>query len=412
MVGLLLRFAAAERAIRTGDWKLPDSELYEGYARTIFEGTFYSIGGDAAQRTPGYPLFMATCWFLAGGESVRAVLWAQAVLSTLICWMAYQAGRAVEERHPAGGLAVVALLLTVLEPYSIILSGFVLSETLFTFLMMAVVLLANRPNAASGFLIGIFTGFALLVRPSALLLVPIASVLWFLCSREKRIILQTLCTAWLAMLVVLSPWWIRNARQLGEFIPTTLNVGISLYDGLNPNATGGSDYSFTNDPTLRVLDGSDRAIIDPDRMRELEKTGQPVELRDLTESERDRVWRSRAVRFTRQNSQAVFRLAVKKFLRYWSPWPNADQFQNRWITLATGLAVVPVWIAVVIGIGSLRRQLCVLLLGLVPAVYFCGVHLVFVSSVRYRVPAMPLFNIVAAAGVIAAWRTTREKIRA
>jgi hypothetical protein len=39
-----------------------------------------------------------------------------------------------------------------------------------------------------------------------------------------------------------------------------------------------------------------------------------------------------------------------------------------------------------------------------PAVYFTCLHLVFVSSIRYREPAMLTWIVLAALGVVTCWR--------
>src|SRR4051812_27165000 len=81
-VGGGLRLAVDELLLRRLTVRLPDSMLYVAYAESLSAGKGFVVGTDAALRPPGYPLFLAACWRLAGGESERALLWAQALLST------------------------------------------------------------------------------------------------------------------------------------------------------------------------------------------------------------------------------------------------------------------------------------------------------------------------------------------
>jgi hypothetical protein len=40
-------------------------------------------------------------------------------------------------------------------------------------------------------------------------------------------------------IALLVPWWIRNQRAFGGFVPIANNGGVNLYIGNNPLATGG-----------------------------------------------------------------------------------------------------------------------------------------------------------------------------
>ena len=91
---------------------------------------------------------------------------------------------------------------------------------------------------------GVLAGLATLMRPSWLLFLPFAAGigLVFFAERGKQLAIAGVML--LVLCLTMSPWWIRNYAVAGRYVPTTLQVGASLYDGLGPQATGGSDMRF------------------------------------------------------------------------------------------------------------------------------------------------------------------------
>jgi hypothetical protein len=110
-----------------------------------------------------------------------------------------------------------------------------------------------------------------------------------------------------------------------------------------------------------------------------------------------------AIDFTRANPRRVLELAATKFLRMWSPLPNANEFQSRWLRLALLLTYTPAIVLAILGIWRFSRRGWPYVLCWLPAIYLTCLHVIFVSSIRYRQPAMlPL--IILAAGVLTTQR--------
>jgi hypothetical protein len=271
----------------------------------------------------------------------------------------------------------------------------ILSETLFALCLLgslwSMTRLARRHSTPGGhettsaprwggrdawlaLLVGALVGVACYVRPSWLLAGPLFGAALVIASTRRGV------AAWHAVLVVagllgvLLPWGIRNARTTGHFVLTTLWVGPSLYDGLNPAATGDSDMSFFDRDNVMGAQG-------------------------MTEYEMDRYYRRAAWEFVRDNPGRAWTLALVKLGRYWNAWPNAAQFDHWAVRAAYGVFCVPAALAALAGVWRQRTRFWTLSLTLGPILYFAAIHAVFVSSLRYRLPAEYPLLVLSAAGV-------------
>jgi hypothetical protein len=120
------------------------------------------------------------------------------------------------------------------------------------------------------------------------------------------------------------------------------------------------------------------------------------ETRRLDEQSQDATLMARAWAFARANPGRSLELAAIKSARFWSPWPNAESLSSPRAAWASALVTLPVYALMCIGIWDRRRDLRSLVLLLGPLVYFWVLHMLFVGSVRYRIPGLvPALGFVA-----------------
>lgn len=366
----------------------PDSELYWKLALRVAAGEPFDDGKRQVLRTPGYPVFLAGAIRLFG-PSITGARHAQAAVGSLSCVLLFLLVR----RLLGTRAAKVAAAIAAVHPFAVFLSATLLSEALFTFAVLGQLLVLVRviealdqrdvcaPTVRWEWAAGLCGAAATLVRPSWILATPLVAgylVLRWWTRAERRF--DRFFAAFfmlLAFCLGMSPWWLRNWHVTDHFVPTTLWVGASLYDGLNEQATGASNMEFMDQPKQFGLNPS---------------------LKTADEWHQDQMLRDAAWKFAREHPRRVIELAWIKFVRFWNPLPNAKEFRSWSLRFVSLVTCGPMLLLALLGVWRLRRrwELIALLAG--PVLYFCVIHLVFVSSIRYREAAMlPVFGLVAAA---------------
>lgn len=385
-----------------------DSEGYWELARTVAKGEPYKYQEYQVFRTPGYPLLLAPLYWLAGTEE-PPVMWGRtlgAIFGTLaVALVVLLAWKLFDERT-----AWIAGLIATFYPGQIASSVFILSEAPFMPLMLAQlyawVCAAQGDSRAKllgwSALAGVLCGCAVLVRPSWLLFVPFAVPLILLFARERWKHLQIAVATLLAICLTMTPWWVRNYQVTGAFVPTTLQVGISLADGWNPEADGGSDFTPLQEddpfgwyvPTYPT-----------------DESGWEIRL-SLDEVETNDWYRNQAMNWAKEHPTRVLQLAGIKFLRMWNVVPNASEFGSWKFRVIYAATYTPLLVCCFLGLWKFRRRGFAIWLLVLPALYFTLLHMIFVASIRYQQPAILAWSLLAAAWLGSLRLTARPTTRA
>ncbi len=387
-VALLLRagWGMWRMAHDQGDVSLefPDEQQYWRMATSFAQGDgLRDEFGFRATRMPLYP----------GMLSIFTQMPSGILLAKVSHWL-FGAGAAMlvamlgrQLFSPAVG--IVAGLLVAFDPFLIFFSSLLLTETLFILVSIALYL-CMRPMMmckpvdqgwSNWLVVGLMSAVCVYVRESCLGLVMLMWLWLVFCAKARTRAIGGAALAMLVVVVALWPWAARNSRVAGEWCWLTHRGGVSLYDGVGPQADGSSDLG-----DVQMMS----------------------EVRDLDETAWNRWFMTASWESMRHDPARIVKLAGVKLLRLWNPLPNVETYQSSavraisaiWTIPIYGFALVGAWRLSRIG-GSGKWRITVWLL--LPVIYISGVHCLFVGSVRYRLPAMPMLELLAAWAVVWLW---------
>lgn len=379
-----------------------DPDAYVGIARNIAAGHGFCTPGSTqptAYRPPLYPLI------LAGG--LRSIGWWNGgliVVLNLMCDLLTigSVGWWLARRSTSGWVPLVAMFILACDPLALRYTALPMTELCFTALSTVSTLwlidLWERSHATvtppldgSWGLVGMLCGLTALCRPSiwpywGVGLALLAVSIWWKRARLWNVVL------WCGVLgLTVSPWVIRNQWVLGSPVLTTTHGGYTQWLANNPVFF----EEVARKPWGTVWSHDSLVTWQKDSLQRMD-----AELgSDAGEIAQDR-WFARQARQAIGDDPVGFGYALWYRVRsFWSISPRGPNLVPGWLGVAIGLWYVTLFMMAGYGAWQQRRGGAAVFLMLLSIAVLQGVHLVYWTDTRMRLPIHPWLAIFAAWGI-------------
>lgn len=385
-----------------------DRDLYWGIARSVAAGDGYrhpDLGHPTAYRPPLYPLLLTGIVLLGGGAKSLAVI--QVALGVVTVCMTWRLG----QRLNLGATSWIAAAFVAANPLLIQSGALAMTETLCTFLIVAMLLampVANRESAANrdrnwgAMTLGILLGLAVLCRPTVIVF--LFSSMTFLAVRQARSgwPSRSVCVRWLVVVLAfgatLAPWTVRNWVVMGEPIVMTTHGGYTLLLGNN-------DEFYR----VEVLEADGTLWDSQPWQKQLRQNLADVGLRNDQEVAIDRHMTNLAWTWIKEHPAEFWESCWLRLKRFWNVVPSGSDAGSLPAPVRWGIALFFVVELAAAAIGLLKSVRCDVthwwpLVLLVSS--FAAVHLVYWSNLRMRAPVEPILALFAARGIQAITRSS------
>jgi 4-amino-4-deoxy-L-arabinose transferase-like glycosyltransferase len=314
-------------------------------------------------RPPLYPLMLSLLYFLK--FNLPAIRVVHCIISAFTVCFIFMTGRKIFNYK----IGLWAGIIASIYPFFIFYNGFLLTETFFIFLTVVTIysFVALSEKNSSPIKTGVFLGLTGLCRPTMQMYLPISFLHIIVEKAGLYIRLKKMFLITAFFVATISPWVIRNYIVFNKFVPGTTMGGWVFWEGNNPYSDGGPCHYFP------------------------EKIGQVEEI------ERDKILFRKTFEVINRNPKRFIWLLQNKFKRFWNVVPNAAEFTRplyRIISVMSFGLMLPFFI---LGFFlSVRNRKAQYMHSLI--IFFTIFHMLFLASIRYRVPLEPFYIILAVYG--------------
>jgi len=408
---LLIALPAASRFL-SPNYTLHFEDLYDQIGNNVAEGNGYRIEPDMGltmMREPGYPLFLALVFKIAGHRLVAArlanVLLAMGVVLLLMRLTYHITGD--------GAAALLAPLLFLFYPGTLIAEARGGVEIGFIFVVMLFMLFLyhaiEKGNLWRFWIAGTLLGAATLMR-SEILSFPLFLLVYLIlaaqgAARRYKAFIRIAALS-LGLGVAISPWIIRNYILTREFVPTASVAGMAAQEGLYTCQHLSLDGAFAE---VQLDAGKERA-------RLASQLGIPfvgryyyqLFYKPVDELKFSRALLNGTVAKYRADPMLLARCGEMNFL--FNFWFLGKNWKTTWLNMALQ---APLLVLGTLGVVLLRRRGLLRKCGPILAfiLYVPSVHAPIIAHARHSMATVPFLVILASVPLVAVWSSLQARRR-
>ena len=221
-----------------------DARAYDNIGWNIAQGNGYreSLEGPANNDLsifrvgPAYEIFLGVVYYVFG-HNYYVVWFFQALFHALTAYFVFLITKEVFKKSWTPALGLISASLVAFSPDLITISSMLLTENLAVLTVTIAAYLFfkyKNHNSLKNLLIFTFSFWLSVMSrtPVMLIILPIGA--YFIINKKWKDLFIILAT----LLVLFTPWTIRNYRIYGEVLPTNVSAGFNLYNGNYPGASG------------------------------------------------------------------------------------------------------------------------------------------------------------------------------
>ncbi|MBW1649348.1 MAG: glycosyltransferase family 39 protein [Deltaproteobacteria bacterium] len=369
IIGFLFRIAALTAMPNN---QFPDSHTYIKAGAQLFEN-------GVIVKHNVMPLYPILCGILNNFLLIKI---ADILFSVLTIYIIYQLSYIIFKKKTS---ALLSAFIAAVYPFFNFYATAALTETSYTLLLVSAFYMLYRQK----FIIGaILLILSILERPTLDFAAPLIIFIfaYFVHKRSLSYSIKIVSYYIVIYILLFCPWWLHQYNKYDKFIRMNLADGIAWYSGNNPLNQSGSGVASDNGKPADVDFSLFAKIKDPYKQNQAMK--------------------KEAFDFIINNPDRFIKLAALKFCRLWRLYPYAPEYEKPLYIIISVTSYGSVLLFFLLSTASFIfiKKNRVFSKKLLPVffliTYFTLVHMVLISSLRYRFPIEPFLIIIASYGFI------------